>query len=133
VTHDVLHPPRAILDRRTRSRSFSYTRPTPGRRRARRTYLFDQVFWNRDHEPKCQRGILVGVSDTGLALVVEHRQASRPGMCLKPTTKKPNEHWCELAVVTRVDELSETLDLVTAAFPPTRCRNRRTEREHYGA
>ena len=131
MTHHVHHPPRALLDRRTCFRSFGYTRPTSARRCARRTYLFDEVFWHRDHEPKYWRGILVGVSHTGVALVTEHRHAIRPGMRLRPTTQNPSEHWCELAVVTRVDQLSEMLDLVAAEFPPARRPSHRPKREHH--
>ena len=107
----------AELDRRHSSRTFGYTRPDPSRRRARRTHLFDEVFWQRADDRKCRRGILVGVSGTGLALVTEHHYAVREGMQITPGKKDRGCRWRGPVVVTRVDRLSDMLDLVAAEYP----------------
>lgn len=107
---------RAELDRRHSSRTFGYTRPNHSGRRARRTHLFDEVFWQRADDPKCRRGILVAVSGTGVALVTEHDHEARAGMHITPSKKGRNGRWREPVVVTRVDRLSDMLDLVAAEY-----------------
>ncbi len=107
----------AELDRRNPPRAFGYTRPNQGRRRARRTCLFEEVFWQRADDPTCRRGILVGVSGTGLGLVTEHDHEARAGMQITPSRKGRSGRWREPVVVTRVDRLSDTLDLVAAKYP----------------
>ena len=59
MTHTYQRTQRSELDRRYSARTLGYTRLNHGRRRARRTHLFDEVFWRRTDDPKCHRGILV--------------------------------------------------------------------------
>ncbi len=88
----------------------------PGRRRARRTQLFSEVLWHNESESTARRGILVGVSDTGLALVTDHRIVPRPGARIVPEKKRAHRRWGEPVVVTRIDRLSDELDLVAAKY-----------------
>jgi hypothetical protein len=108
---------RAGLDQRSSPRTFEYKRLDHSRRRAKRTHLFDEVFWHRAVDPKFRRGILVGVSSAGLALVTEHHHAVRPGMQITPDKKDLGCRWRDPVVVTRVDRLSDMLDLVAAEYP----------------
>ena len=119
MTHSYQRTQRAELDRRCSARTFGYTRLNHGRRRARRTHLFDEVFWRQTDDPKCRRGILVGVSSTGVALVTEHDHDAKAGMQITPSEKGRNGRWRERVVVTRVDRLSDTLDLIAAEDPGT--------------
>ena len=117
MRHSSQRTPKAELDRRRSSRTFGCTRPGRTRRRANRTHTFDEVFWRREDDAKCRRGILVGVSQTGLALVTEHGHAIRAGMPITPNKDARNGRWSEPVVVTRVDRLSDMLDLVAAEYP----------------
>jgi hypothetical protein len=96
---------------------YEYKRLDHTRRRARRTHLFDEVYWHKADDVKPRRGILVGVSSTGLALVTEHHPAVRAGMQMTPSKNGRNGRWREPVVVTRVDRLSDMLDLVAAEYP----------------
>ena len=109
---------RAELDRRSSPRTFGYKRLNHSRRRAKRTHqLFDEVFWHRPDDAQSRRGILVGVSSAGLALVTEHDHAVRAGMQIVPGKNDRDCHWRGPVVVARVDRLSNMLDLVAAEYP----------------
>lgn len=108
---------RAEPDQRSSPRTFGYERLNHSRRRAKRTHLFDEMFWHRADDPKFCRGILVGVSSAGLALVIEHHHAVRAGMQITPGKKDRGCRWRGPVVVTRVDRLSDMLDLVAAEYP----------------
>ncbi|UCE58989.1 MAG: hypothetical protein JSU63_16290 [Phycisphaerales bacterium] len=90
---------------------------TPSRRRARRTHLFSEVLWKREDDTRLRRGVLVGVSGTGLAMVVDHKHAAKAKMLLIPDKNGHHRYWSKPAVVTRVEQLSDTLDLVAAKYP----------------
>ena len=104
-------------DRRSSPQTFGYERLNHSRRRAKRTHLFDEVFWHRADDPKFCRGILVGVSSAGLALVTEHDHAVQAGMQITPRKKHRRCRWRGPVVVIRVDRLSDTLDLLAAEYP----------------
>ncbi len=107
------------LNRRQSARTFECSRSSPSRRRARRAHLFDEVFWQRADAPNYRRGILVGFSATGVALITDHDCAVRAGMQITPSKKGRNGHWRKPVVVTRVDRLSDILDLVAAEYTCT--------------
>ncbi len=117
MNYGCLRSPRAELDRRRRPRSFAYKRTGRGQRRAQRTFLFDEVLWHPANETKCRRGILVGFSSAGLALVTRSDGSIRRGMEIMPGKKDQNSRWRGSVVVTRVDRLSDSLDLVAAEYP----------------
>ena len=109
---------RAERDQRSSPRTFGYKRLNQGRRRAKRTHqLFDEVFWHRPDDAQSRRGILVGVSSAGLALVTEHDHAVQAGMQITPRKKHRRCRWRGPVVVIRVDRLSDTLDLLAAEYP----------------
>ena len=108
---------RAELDQRSSPRTFGYKRLNHRRRRAKRTQqLFDELLWHRPDDAQSRRGILVGVSSAGLALVTEHDHAVRAGMQIVLGKKDRNCRWRGPVVVTRVDRLSDMLDLVAAKY-----------------
>ena len=89
-----------------------------GRRQSRRTNVFDEVFYHRPDDEKYHRGVLVGISHVGLAIVTERRHAVTEGMRLMPTSAE-HSRWRTPATVKRVERLSDLLDLVAACFPET--------------
>lgn len=107
---------RAELNRRHSSRTFGHAQLNCGRRRATRTHLFDEVHWRSLDDPRCRRGILVGVSGAGVALVTEHDHQARAGMQITLSKKGRNRGWREPVLVTIVDRLSDLLDLVVAEY-----------------
>lgn len=117
MTYNSDRTQRTELDQRSSPRTFGYKRPDHSRRRAKRTHMFDEVFWHRPDDPKFCRGVLVGVSRAGLALVTEHHHAVRAGMQITPGKKNRSCRWRDPVVVTRVDRLSDNLDLVAAEYP----------------
>jgi len=112
------HTQRAELHQRSSPRTFGSKRLNHSRRRAKRTHqLFDEVFWHRPDDAQSHRGVLVGVSSAGLALVTEHDHAVWVGMQIVPGKKDRDCRWRGPVVVTRVDRLSDMLDLVAAEYP----------------
>ena len=103
-------------DQRRAPRTFEYKTRNRGRRRARRTQVFDEVYWHREGDIKFRRGILVGVSGTGLVFVTEHHHAIRAGMQIRPSAKHAHRRWRNPVTVTRVERLSDMLDLVAARY-----------------
>ena len=99
------------LDRRQPSRA------RLGRRRSERTVLFTDVFWREERNGKAHRGVVVGVSQHGLAMLTDYQTTPRPGARLVPGKHRQYARWLQTAVVTRTESLSDALDLVTATFP----------------
>ncbi len=89
---------------------------TPGRRRARRTYLFSEVRWSGGDETRTCRGVLVGASETGVALITEHGMTPRPGTRIAPSKQARHRRWHRPVAVVRVDPLSDRLDLVAGRY-----------------
>lgn len=100
---------RDVIDRRRKARAGL------GRRRSDRTNLFRQILWRTPDEEKARRGLLVGVSATGLAMLTEHEDSPRPGARILSGGPALRGRW-PAAVVTRIDRLSGLLDLVAAEY-----------------
>ena len=92
----------------------------PSRRRAPRREVFQDVAWRRAGHRRTRRGVLVGVSRTGFALVAEAEDTPRVGAVLVPSVDHPASVWRQPAVVVRTETLSGTLNLIAAEFrrPP---------------
>ncbi len=86
------------------------------RRAARRTFLFEEVLWRGESDKEAHRGILVGVSDTGLALLADRRDAPRPGTRLVSSRADGQKRWRRAVVVQRVEAISENFGLVCGRF-----------------
>ena len=90
-----------------------------GRRRSLRTILFTDVCWGELGAQRAKRGVIVGISDHGLAMLTECADTPRPGSRIQPRKHGRRARWFRKAVVTRTQSLSDSLDLVAAAFPTT--------------
>ncbi len=98
------------------------------RRAARRTFLFEEVLWRSETDTKAHRGILVGVSDTGLALLADREDAPRPGTRFVSSRTDKQKRWRRAVVVQRVEAISENLGLVCGRYAVPGIRESRSER-----
>ncbi len=98
------------------------------RRAARRTFLFEEVFWRAETDTKAHRGILVGVSDTGLALLTDRQEAPRPGTRFVSSRTDKQKRWRRAVVVQRVEPISENLGLVCGRYAGAGAHESRNER-----
>ncbi len=87
-----------------------------GRRRSDRSPLFRHVFWRTVGEERARKGLLVGVSATGLAMLTERQDSPSPGSRITSGKRARRHRWPGTAVVTRIDHLSGLLDLVAAEY-----------------
>ena len=87
-----------------------------GRRRAHRTHLLAKVGWLVEGEGRRRTGVLVGVSGTGLAMITDHHASAQCGARIYPTPDAQHPSWQRLAVIRRVDRISDALDLLAAEY-----------------
>ena len=82
------------------------------RRRSGRSAVFGAVGWRTpdDHSPK--RAWIVEVSPQGVGILTERAETPQPGAVLTPERGSARRLWDRPASVTRVERLSELLDLV---------------------
>jgi hypothetical protein len=74
------------------------------------------VTWRVERETQVRSGVLVGVSESGLALLTERAISPKPGMRILPTRQGEQRGWSRSARVTRVEPLSDLLDLIAAEY-----------------
>ena len=91
-------------------------RARAGRRRARRTLLFEDVTWCLLDEDRAHRGVVVGVSHAGLALITQHEDTPPLGAYITPRLRRRHGSWRRPAWVARVEPLSPGLDLVAGDY-----------------
>ena len=87
-----------------------------GRRRARRTHLLAKVRWRVEGEERRRRGVLIGVSETGLAIITDHHTSVPCGARICPAPGDQHPSWRRPAVVRRVERISDALALLAAEY-----------------
>lgn len=97
-----------ILDRRNQNRA-GLTR-----RRGARTPTWKRITWRQQGQRKGKRGLLVNLSETGLALLTELDEAPPVGTRIRVGSN--GQTWPREASVVRVDCLSTTTRRVAAEF-----------------
>lgn len=85
------------------------------RRRADRTFHFDEIYWSDKTADFQKRGILVGKSETGVALLTGHRDTPQLGSRVHLAKSSGHDQQAE---VNRVDRVSDIYDLIAAEYVP---------------
>ena len=91
-------------------------RARAGRRRARRALMFENVTWCLLDEDCAHRGVVVGASRAGLALITQHADTPPLGAYIAPRPRQRRDPWHKPARVTRIEPLSSDLDLVAGDY-----------------
>jgi hypothetical protein len=91
-------------------------RAGPKRRRSQRKFLFDDVGWQGETDERTHRGVLVSVSRHGLAMLITRGHTPPVGMAIHPARRRSHRAWRHAAVVTRIEPVSQALNLVAADF-----------------
>ena len=86
------------------------------RRRTPRMHPYDEVSWRGIEDATSRRALLVGISQTGLALVTRHGETPHCGGTIVPGKTRTRQRWTHRAQVKRVEPLSDSLDLVAAMY-----------------
>lgn len=80
--------------------------------------VFEQARWKIDDSERWRPGLLISVSEAGLAMLTEHGETPVTGSRLHFQVGRKS--WQRPLEVIRVDQLSGTMDLVAAEFDPSR-------------
>jgi len=86
------------------------------RRGCERLPIFEQAAWRRVNDPDWQDGLLVSVSEAGLAMLTGPQHSLLPGSRIRLRLQRRRR--LQPIEVTRVDHLSGTMDLVAGEYPP---------------
>jgi len=89
------------------------------RRGCERLPVFEQAAWRRVNDPDWQDGLLVSVSEAGLAILTGPQHSLLPGSRIRLRLQRRQR--LQPVRVIRVDHLSGTMDLVAGEYAsPTR-------------
>lgn len=86
------------------------------RRSVPREHTMQHVSWMASGEAIAKQGLLLDMSETGLAMLTQRGQSPLPGTIVHPVHDESVTEWHRPARVMRVEQLSDGLDLVAARY-----------------